>query len=122
MKVWGQNILVAVFCFFIFSAMRVFAQSPQPPKNGANKTDETVKRGEILFQERCPLCHFGRRGQQSGRYTGPNLKGVLKDAKPEREADVRRTIREGTPNMPGYEYTLKPAQIDDLIAFLKTYN
>ena len=81
-----------------------------------------VKNGQALFLDHCPICHFGRKGQGSGRYTGPNLKGILKGADPEKEAAVRKAILDGTPNMPGYEYMFKPAQMNDLIAFLKSYN
>lgn len=42
--------------------------------------------------------------------------------KPSRgEAFIREKVKKGTPTlMPGFEYSLEPAQIDQIIAFLKT--
>jgi hypothetical protein len=34
---------------------------------------------------------------------------------------IRDKVRNGSTLMPSFEYTLQPVQIDDIIAFLKTY-
>jgi len=117
------GIMSVALASLLFPCAALFAQSPGAAKSPSGATNQMVKRGQTLFYDHCPICHFGRTGQPgSGRYTGPNLKGILKGAEPAKEAEIRKAILEGTPNMPGYKYTFKPAQIQDLIAFLKTYN
>ncbi len=100
---------------------RNFSQSPQAPPAAAPTDRDAAKRGEALFTRHCPICHLGRPSAERP-YVGRNLRGILKNAKPGRETEVREAIRKGNDRMPGYQYTLTPAQIDDLIAYLKTYN
>ncbi len=33
---------------------------------------------------------------------------------------IRETIANGTPRMPGFKYDLKPAEIDAVVAYIKT--
>jgi mono/diheme cytochrome c family protein len=33
---------------------------------------------------------------------------------------MRKVILEGTPRMPGFQYMLQPAQIDAIVAFIRT--
>ena len=49
--------------------------------------------------------------------------GDLLDAIVEKlgEAAIREKVRTGSPMMPGYEHTFLPAQLDELVAFLKTF-
>ena len=51
---------------------------------------------------------------------GPLLAGVLKGASPDREKAIRVQIQRGSPRMPGFEHTFPPAELDELIAYLKT--
>jgi len=37
------------------------------------------------------------------------------------ETAFHEKVRRGSPMMPGFEHTLRPAQIDQLLAFLKTF-
>ncbi len=37
------------------------------------------------------------------------------------ETRVREIIRNGTPRMPGFQYGLRPEEIEDIIAFLKVF-
>jgi len=105
------------------------ASAPAPTRNfpqapaGARAADRDagIKRGETLFTRHCPICHLGR-PSESRPFIGRNLRGTLKNAKPPQEAAVREAIRKGNDRMPGYQYALTPAQIDDLMAYLKTYN
>jgi mono/diheme cytochrome c family protein len=74
----------------------------------------TEARGRVLFAQRCANCHGGA----PPRAPGPLL---WKDTVDRRgEEFVRDKIRKGTPAiMPGFEYSLQPAQIDQIDAFLK---
>jgi hypothetical protein len=37
------------------------------------------------------------------------------------EVPFREKVRQGSAMMPGFQYTLQPAQIDQIAAFLKTF-
>jgi len=74
---------------------------------------ETELKGRGLFAQRCANCHGGtaqRPGPQLGQQTVARLG----------ESSIREKVRKGSPMMPGFEYSLEPAQIDQTIAFLKT--
>ena len=121
----GRHVLVLLsMCGgLMFSPMNTVAQSQQAlPKAAPSAADkERVKRGEAVFNKYCPICHLGRPSKTSP-FIGRNLRGILKNAKPEQETAVREFIRKGSDKMPGFQYNLTPAQIEDLIGYLKTYN
>ena len=77
----------------------------------------SVYRGRAIWQQRCAYCHDGV-GQPSYHTMGPWLG-------PETltqygEEGVRGFVAQGTENMPGFQYTLRPEQVNDLVAFIKT--
>jgi mono/diheme cytochrome c family protein len=74
--------------------MKALANAPTPP--------EDVHRGRAIWLQRCAYCHDGV-GQP--RYT---------------EEGVKAFVSVGTDRMPGFAHTLKPAQMNDIVAFLKT--
>ena len=114
--------LLSVCGALMLQPVPLFAQTPVSPSVPASAADTHVgKRGEEVFDRHCPICHLGRPAE-TRPYIGKNLRGILKNAKPEDEAAVRESIRTGSDRMPGYQYTLTPAQVDELIAYLKTYN
>ena len=71
--------------------------------------------GRRLVAQRCANCHAG-----NPRQPGPVLGKAIVESRG--DAIVRDKVRKGSSLMPGFEYTLQPAQIDDIIAFLKTYS
>lgn len=79
-----------------------------------------TKQGEMLFEQRCFICHDNAGGLNyaggiRGRY-GPQLsKGNITS-----EAYVRKQIMEGGKRMPGFKYILQPSQVSSIIAYLKT--
>lgn len=75
--------------------------------------NETELSGRRLFAQRCANCHGG-----TTRSPGP----LLGQQTVERlgESSIRDKIRKGAPVMPGFEYSLESAQIDQILAFLKT--
>jgi mono/diheme cytochrome c family protein len=79
-----------------------------PPLN------ETEMAGRALFAQRCANCHGG-----STQRPGP----VLGKATVDRLGDsgIRDKVRKGSAMMPGFEYSLDAVQVDQLIAFLKTF-
>jgi len=73
---------------------------------------ETELAGRRLFVQRCSVCH-----DPPGAW-GPWLdQGTVTAAG---EPRVRDVIMTGSRRMPGWQYTFEPAQVDQIIAFLKT--
>ena len=74
--------------------------------------------GWKLFVQRCAICH-----DPLGQPSFPRSLGPLLNEATVRElgvATVRDVIRVGSVRMPGWQYTLSPAQIDRVIAYLNT--
>jgi mono/diheme cytochrome c family protein len=72
--------------------------------------------GKKLFVQRCAVCH-SILGQPTVAVLGPWLDNTtLKRG----EAAVREKIMNGSPRMPGWRHTLAPAQIDQVVAYIKT--
>lgn len=75
---------------------------------------ETELAGRTLFAQRCANCHGGttqRPGPPIGKATVERLG----------DANIREKVRKGSTAMPGFEYSLEPAQVDQIITFLKTF-
>jgi beta-lactamase superfamily II metal-dependent hydrolase len=74
---------------------------------------EAETNGRLLVAQGCANCHGG-----NARQPGPPLGSqMLADRG---EAFIREKIMKGSPLMPGFQYTLRPAQVDDIVAFLRT--
>lgn len=71
--------------------------------------------GRRLVAQRCGNCHGG-----NSRQPGPLLGKQIVESRG--DAFIREKVRKGSTLMPGYELTLQPEQIDQIIAFLKTYS
>jgi mono/diheme cytochrome c family protein len=78
---------------------------------------EDTYRGRVTWLQRCAYCHDGV-GQPSyhtmGSWLGAETVQTLT------EPAIKAIIAAGTEQMPGFSSALKPQQVDDLIAFLKT--
>jgi mono/diheme cytochrome c family protein len=103
-------------------AANLLAQSkPAATSPGAEKLSDEERRGEGFFLQRCSLCHLPRKLKfGSPPVIGPSLSGQFKDATPDQLKVLRSFILKGGPDMPGFQYGLKPKEVDDLIAYLKT--
>jgi mono/diheme cytochrome c family protein len=104
-------------------AARLFAQSsPVTAARNPAKLNEEETRGENLFRQRCSLCHLPRKLKfGSPAVIGPDLTGLFKEAGPDKMKLLRGAILKGGPNMPGFQFGLEPKEVDDLIAYLKTF-
>ena len=105
--------------------------SPAPPtqKGKEEKTAEkskpapaAVKKGKELYDTWCEICHFN---ESSEKKVGPGLKGLFKrgkftDGRKVDDASLRVWIEKGGKDMPGFGDSLKPEEIRDLIAYIKT--
>src|SRR5271166_4502571 len=87
--------------------------------NDVSKGD--VSNGKEMFKT-CAGCHNIDNDQ---RKMGPSLrtlfgKVTLRNGKRVDDANVREIIREGFNGMPSFAYSYRPAEMDDLMAYLHT--
>ena len=78
---------------------------------------EAALEGRIIFLQHCAHCHDAV-GQPTKQSMGPWLDRALVTARS--EAAVRKQITTGSQRMPGFQYDLSPAQLDQLLEFLKS--
>jgi|SRR5690242_5931700 mono/diheme cytochrome c family protein len=76
----------------------------------------TQSAGRALFAQHCVVCHV-KTLVTAVRTYGPALS---KDTLAGQEDALREFISSGTPNMPGFKYSLAPEEIGQIIAYLKT--
>lgn len=105
--------------FALAFPLRLEAQSGAPAATtGRPQTDEQL-RGDALFQKTCFLCHVPTGQTKELKIAVTDLVGLFKRPGVTEQA-VRQRIQEGIPGrMPGYRYTYTPAQLDNIIAYLK---
>ncbi len=77
--------------------------------------DDTQKLGQRLFYQSCVVCHT-KPQITSGQY-GPVLS---KETLGGQEEVMRAFISNGTSRMPGFKFQFEPAQINAIVAYLKT--
>jgi len=105
----------------------VFAQDPQPAKKPTKKSGNAnaaaAARGKDLFDKKCGICHYADNDQKK---IGPGLKGISKrgtftvNNNKVTDESLRTWIENGDTLMPPFKDVLEPAQITDVIAYVKT--
>jgi mono/diheme cytochrome c family protein len=108
----AKKIVLATGCLGLLVAIGV-------PMNAAAGDP---KKGKAVFDENCSMCH---NATSTEVLVGPGLKGLFKRAKlgngkPVNDANVLNTINNGGDSMPPLGDALKPADKDNIIAYLKT--
>ncbi|MHB8486184.1 MAG: c-type cytochrome [Candidatus Acidiferrales bacterium] len=83
---------------------------------------EDVAKGKQVYAQRCEICHYSSSAEKK---IGPGLAGLMKreqfhNGMKADDENLRRVIERGGKDMPGFRNSLKPAQIRDLIAYVKT--
>lgn len=78
---------------------------------------EEVRKGRNVWLQRCAFCHDGV-GTPTYNTFGPYLDAALVQSRG--DASVRTKILKGSARMPAFQYGLREAQVDQVIAFLKT--
>jgi mono/diheme cytochrome c family protein len=113
---------VVAFGVYFSSAPALRAQD----RPGSNPTGADAKltqqqfKGQGLFLQRCSLCHQARNLKFGTPPTvGPSLKNAFKNVSGDEEKDLRTFILNGSPHMPGFQYSLSSKEIDDLVGYLK---
>jgi mono/diheme cytochrome c family protein len=105
----------------------VFAQDPPPAKTPAKKSGSgnaaAAARGKDLFDKKCSICHYADNDQKK---IGPGLKGISKrgtftvNNNKVTDETLGTWIENGDTLMPPFKDVLEPAQIKDVIAYVKT--
>jgi mono/diheme cytochrome c family protein len=86
----------------------------QPGEGNPALTDQQLT-GMRLFNQSCRVCHT--KPQMMSPLYGPQLSQSSAGGSPEVMRDV---ISNGTPRMPGFKYHFAPAEIEAIVAYLKT--
>jgi mono/diheme cytochrome c family protein len=77
--------------------------------------DDKQLLGMRLFNQSCRVCHT--KPQLTSPLYGPELS---QNSVGGQETVMRDVISNGTPRMPGFKYHFEPAQIEAIVAYLKT--
>ena len=109
----------------------VLAQDPPPAKTPAKKPGNgsaagnaaAAARGKEIFDKKCGICHYADNDQKK---IGPGLKGLSKrgtftvNNNKVTDETLKTWIENGDTLMPPFKDVLEPAQIKDVIAYVKT--
>ena len=96
-------------CLLIVCAHYAFAQQ------AGDGLNEQQRLGRQIVAQSCGVCHLPP--ARNARTYGP----LLTKAAAGGDAGVMREyILDGTPRMPAFKYFLQPAQIDAIIAYVRT--
>src|SRR6516162_3483195 len=82
---------------------------------GGDPLNDQQLLGMRLFNQSCRVCHT--KPQMTSPLYGPELS---QNSSGGQEAVMREVISNGTPRMPGFKYHFEPAQIEAIVAYLKT--
>src|SRR5882724_11706336 len=102
-------------CSFLFLLTVLPLASYAQQSGPRSSMTDTQKQGELMFRQRCLICHV--KPMLGNSKYGPRLSKEFVIGK---EAFVRKQIMEGSDRMPGFKYGLQPAQVDAIIEYLKT--
>jgi cytochrome c len=105
----------------------VAAQDSSTPgsakKSASHAAAGSAARGKEVFDQKCSMCHFADSDQKK---IGPGLKGISKrgtftvNGNKVTTQSLTTWIENGDSLMPGMKDSLEPAQIKDVVAYVKT--
>src|SRR5258705_5702321 len=95
----------------VLAASAAYAQQTE----SAAQLNETQLHGRQVFAQSCGVCHL--QPSLGVKTYGPPLN---KAAAAGSEEVMRAIIVNGTERMPAFKYYLKPAEIDAIVAYLRT--
>lgn len=107
----------SLLCAVGVSAFALGLGAQQPSRPAA--TPSAVDSGKKLFVQRCSVCHLPPLGPGSPTSHARPVNGYVKS--PQAEATARAIILKGIPQrMPGFQYSLQPAEVDHIVAYLSS--
>jgi len=97
------------------SGLLVLFAAAVPAAYAQSDLNETQLHGRQLFAQSCGICHL--RPSLGVKTYGPMLD---KAAAGGNDDVMRAFIQNGSERMPAFKHTLKPAEVDAIIAYLRT--
>ena len=97
--------------------------APAEKKPAAHSAAGSATRGKDVFEKKCAMCHFA---DNDAKKIGPGLKGLSKrgtftvNGNKVTTQSLTTWIENGDSLMPGMKDVLEPAQIKDVVAYVKT--
>ncbi|HKW60901.1 MAG TPA: c-type cytochrome [Candidatus Acidoferrum sp.] len=94
-----------------------------PKKTASHAAAGSAAKGKQVFEQKCAICHFA---DQEEKKIGPGLKGISKrgtftvNGNKVTTESLTKWIETGDSQMPGMKDVLEPAQIKDVVAYVKT--
>lgn len=95
-----------------------------PPKKATSKgAAGSAVKGKDVFEKKCAMCHFA---DSDAKKIGPGLKGISKrgtftvNGNKVTDDSLKTWIENGDTLMPPFKDVLEPAQIKDVVAYVKT--
>ena len=106
----------------------VYAQDPdaKPAKKSASSAaanPAAIARGKEVFDKKCTVCHYA---DSDSKKIGPGLKGIGKrgtftvNNNKVTDETLKYWIENGDTMMPPFKEVLEPAQIKDVVAYVKS--
>jgi cytochrome c len=99
------------------------ATKTEAKKTTTHAAAGSATRGKEVFEKKCVMCHFADSDQKK---IGPGLKGISKrgtftvNGNKVTTDSLTKWIENGDSLMPGMKESLEPAQIRDVVAYVKT--
>jgi mono/diheme cytochrome c family protein len=105
--------------FVVFLSAAIHGATATQAQTAAKPNPKVmVAAGQEIFNKNCLQCHALVEGQAS---FGPNLFGELKKPHPKKTpVEAKAIIKGGKNKMPAWDGKLSDADIDNVIAYLKT--
>ncbi len=121
-----RNLLL--FGIVILAVAGALLAQDQPEKAAPKKATShgaagSAAQGKEVFERKCAMCHFADSDQKK---IGPGLKGISKrgtftvNGKKVTTESLKTWIENGDALMPGMKDSLEPAQIKDVVAYVRT--
>jgi len=76
------------------------------------------ERGQEIYYFKCWFCHNAFT-KDIPKFNGIYQRPALVTGGPVNDESIKNLIRNGTPNMPAYKYTLNEDDVNDLASFIK---
>jgi mono/diheme cytochrome c family protein len=102
--------------WMLLAAVAAWPQGATAQQGGAGQPlSDTQLLGRRLVVQSCGVCHV--KVQRTSALFGPALS---KESASGNDEAMREVIANGTPRMPGFKHHFERAEIDAIVAYLKT--
>jgi mono/diheme cytochrome c family protein len=124
-----MGIAVLAVCGAVAGAMYGAAPAQDPEakapakKSAGGASAAAAARGKDVFEKKCGVCHYA---DSDAKKIGPGLKGIGKrgtftvNNNKVTDESLKTWIENGDNLMPPFKEVLEPAQIKDVVAYVKT--